>query len=107
VGFYGHLNKDLRTILRGHVRGRYSRVYCGRGSLHRCRSSLAASLSAALREPASTTYPKDSDCAAGDGACFDEIRFRPLGAVTQPLMPWINRPTFQQAVEIRGHGSRR
>jgi hypothetical protein len=28
---------------------------------------------------------------------------RPLGAVTQPLIDWINRPTFQQAVEIQGH----
>jgi hypothetical protein len=28
---------------------------------------------------------------------------RPLGAVTQPLIDWINRPTFQQVVEIPGH----
>jgi hypothetical protein len=28
---------------------------------------------------------------------------RPLGAVTQPLIDWINRPTFQQVVEIPAH----
>jgi hypothetical protein len=28
--------------------------------------------------------------------------FRPLGAITQPLTPWVNRPTFQQTVEIPG-----
>jgi hypothetical protein len=31
------------------------------------------------------------------------VSFRPLGAVTQPLIHWINRPTFQQADEIQGH----
>jgi len=31
------------------------------------------------------------------------VMFRPLGAVTQPLIPWINRPTFQQVVEVQSH----
>ena len=35
--------------------------------------------------------------------CADAIRFRPLGAVQQPLIPWQNRPTQQQAVEVLGH----
>jgi hypothetical protein len=39
----------------------------------------------------------------GDQACFDSIYFRPLGAITQPLIPWQNRPTFQQVVEVQGH----
>jgi len=106
VGFYGHVQKDLRRLLRLPERGRYSRAYCGGGSLTRCRADLAASLQAALREPAAQTYPADADCKAGDPVCYDEIRFRALGAITQPLIPWINRPTFQQVVEIRGHGSR-
>lgn len=106
VGFYGHVQKDLRRILGLPERGRYSRTYCGGGSLGRCRSDLAASLQAALREPATQTYPADSDCAAGDQPCYDRIRFRALGAITQPLIPWINRPTFQQVVEVRGHGPR-
>ena len=25
-------------------------------------------------------------------------------AITQPLIGWVNRPTFQQADEIQGHG---
>jgi len=106
VGFYGHVQKDLRRILGLPERGRYSRVYCGGGSLARCRADLAASLRAALSEPAAQTYPADSDCRAGDPVCYDEIRFRALGAITQPLIPWVNRPTFQQVVEVRGHGSR-
>ena len=47
---------------------------------------------------------KDSVCknAGQDGSqtCFDSIYFRPLGAITQPLLPWQNRPTYQQAVQI-------
>jgi hypothetical protein len=39
----------------------------------------------------------------GDQKCFDSVMMRPLGAVTQPLIDWINRPTFQQAVEIPSH----
>jgi hypothetical protein len=39
----------------------------------------------------------------GDQKCFDSVMMRPLGAVSQPLIDWINRPTFQQADEIQGH----
>ena len=35
--------------------------------------------------------------------CFDAIRFRATGGVTQPDMVWMDRPTFQQAVQIQGH----
>jgi hypothetical protein len=33
--------------------------------------------------------------------CADAIRSRPAGAITQPFINWVNRPTFQQAIEIR------
>jgi hypothetical protein len=39
-------------------------------------------------------------------ACFDAIRYRPLGLVSQPLQPWQNRPTQQQVVEVTGHRPR-
>jgi hypothetical protein len=101
TGFYGYVQKDLRTLLKQHVRGRYGRVWCGGGSLARCRAALTASLRTAAAEPAAKVYPGDADCPAGDQRCWDAIRFRPLGAVTQPLIPWVNRPTFQQTVEIK------
>ena len=67
-------------------------------------AALAASLKAALSVPASALYSGDTVCrnAGQDGSqtCFDSIFFRPLGAITQPLLPWQNRPTYQQAVEI-------
>ena len=36
--------------------------------------------------------------------CSDSIQFRAIGAITQPLIEWVNRPTFQQADEIMGRG---
>ena len=36
--WFGYVRKDLRTLLGGKVKGRYGKVYCGKGSLKRCRS---------------------------------------------------------------------
>jgi hypothetical protein len=100
VGFYGIVQKDLRSALGERVAGPLNRVYCGAGSLARCRAALVSSLSQAIAEPAPQVYPADGVCPAGDQMCSDSIQFRAIGAITQPLIEWINRPTFQQAVEI-------
>jgi hypothetical protein len=114
-GWWGYASKDLRRVLGRRERGRYSRVYCGsayRGrhtrkrTLRGCRSALLNSLIKAARTPESGLY-QDDVCKAqgrqGDQACYDDVMFRPLGAVSQPLIPWINRPTFQQVVEVQSH----
>jgi hypothetical protein len=99
--WYGHVSKDLRSVLGRRVRGAYSREYCGRGSLARCRQMLASTLRAAARVPATEIYKGDPECSAGDQWCWDAVRFRPVGGATQPLIHWINRPTYQQANEIQ------
>jgi hypothetical protein len=101
-GWYGYINKDLRQVLGRKVRGRYSRTYCGGGKLKACRAVLARSLANALKLSRARVYSGDPDCEDGDQWCWDAVRQRPLGAITQPLIHWINRPTFQQAVEIQG-----
>ena len=102
-GWYSFVQKDLRTLLGKRVRGRWSRTYCGRGKLRRCRRALTRSLKEALAVGPAELY-KDGVCADegrdGEQACFDSIWHRPLGGITQPLIPWQNRPTFQQVVEI-------
>jgi penicillin amidase len=109
-GWYGYASKDLRRVLGLPVKGRYSRVYCGYagGKLANCRSDLIATLKTALKhDDPQTLYGGDPVCQDagrdGDQKCYDAVRMRPLGAVTQPLIDWINRPTFQQVVEIQGH----
>jgi acyl-homoserine lactone acylase PvdQ len=103
-GWYGYVDKDLRTILGEPVKGRFSRVYCGHGSLSKCRQALVESLERALAHDSDAElYPgqPDGNCTFGDAqACNDAIRHRATGAVTQPAIPWIDRPTFQQVVEI-------
>ena len=103
VGFYGIVQKDLRGALGQRVLGPLNRVYCGDGSLKRCRAALETSLRAAIAESPAQVYPADKACAAGDQMCSDSIQFRAIGAITQPLIPWINRPTFQQADELLGY----
>ena len=99
-GWYGYVQKDLRTVLGKRVKGRYSRKYCGGGKLRKCRQALLGSLKRALAVPAEELYGSES-CDGGDPQwCHDAVQFRALGAITQPPMHWINRPTFQQAVEI-------
>jgi hypothetical protein len=61
---------------------------------------LLTSLTAALAEPAGTTYPGDDHCAAGDQWCADAILQSPLGGITHALTAWQNRPTYQQVVSF-------
>jgi acyl-homoserine lactone acylase PvdQ len=109
-GWYGYAAKDLKTVLGQDVKEPYARTFCGKGDLADCRRALRQSLKAALAVPASQLYSGDPVCQKeqkdGDQWCYDAVSFRALGAISQPLIPWINRPTYQQAVEIRGHRPR-
>jgi acyl-homoserine lactone acylase PvdQ len=117
---YGQVQKDLRDLLRVRgVRGRYSRVYCGGGRLSRCRAMLASTLSQAVDTPADKVYGADKVCdsqptvgpadpmrKSHNQMCWDAIWQQAASAIESPLIPWQNRPTFQQAVEIEGHRPR-
>lgn len=109
-GWYGYAKKDLDTVLENKVKEPYARTFCGKGDLAACRTALRQSLKAALKIPASQLYSGDATCQKakrdGDQTCFDAVSFRALGGITQPLIPWINRPTYQQAVEVKGHRPR-
>jgi acyl-homoserine lactone acylase PvdQ len=124
AGWWGYVSKDLRGVLRpkpkpvirrrhGHkvrrarrdpLKGRYSRAYCGRGSLKRCRAALRASLRQALGVSRTQLYGQGSDCrATPEASCFDENRSTVASGISIPDFPFQNRPTFQQVVEVQGH----
>jgi hypothetical protein len=109
TGWYGYAHKDLRRVLGLKVRAPYAKRYCGGGKRGRCASALRGALAEALAVDPATLY-RDAECAAagapGDQACFDKIAFRALGAITQPMIGWQNRPTYQLAVEVQGHRPR-
>ncbi|MGB0120043.1 MAG: penicillin acylase family protein [Solirubrobacterales bacterium] len=113
-GFYSYANKDLRTLLAKSkkrkkarksalkkIKGKYSRVYCGKGSRKACRAMLISTLATATTvDP----YPAaEATCTFGDKqACFDAIKYRALGGLKVPDQPWQNRPSYQQAVQVGG-----
>jgi acyl-homoserine lactone acylase PvdQ len=101
-GWYSFVQKDLRHALGRRVRG-WPRTFCGRGRRSACRAALEGSLRDALADDPATLY-RDEVCAeagrAADQDCYDALWHRPLGGITQPLIPWQNRPTFQQVVEF-------
>jgi acyl-homoserine lactone acylase PvdQ len=114
ISSYGYVQKDLRDALGVSVGGPYSRVYCGNGNLGACRTALLNSLNDALAHDSDAElYPQDPlpappnqhGCQKGTNAQArnDKICFMAVGAITQPNIPWQNRPTFQQAVEVQGH----
>jgi hypothetical protein len=108
-GWFGYVDKDLRRLLGKRVRAPLSRRYCGGGSLRRCRDLLVASLRDAAREVrerhGELTAARVPATCERDSGC-DQIEFITAGAVGIDPIPWQDRPTFQQIVEVQGHRPR-
>ena len=98
-GWYGYVSKDLRTELGMKVRGRFSRRYCGNGSLKACRASLWAAIQAAATQLKTTEGPNPKDWSSS--ATAERISFIP--GLIPFTMRWTNRSTFQQVIEFTGH----
>jgi hypothetical protein len=100
-GWYGFVFKDVRDLFdRKHVRGRWSRVYCGGGSKAKCRSVLLKSLASALAVSKNDLYAHGACADDPDAACYDQNFWTVASAVSIPPFPFQNRPTFQQTVEV-------
>jgi hypothetical protein len=101
-GWYGYLDKDLRSLLERDVRGPFSRRYCGAGVLATCRDALWAALDAAAAQLEATQGPAPSSWRAD--ATGERIRF--TSGVLTDTMRWSNRPTFQQLMSFSSHRPR-
>jgi hypothetical protein len=102
-GWWSYVDKDIRAVLGQTVKGGLDQEYCGGGSLSACRDILISTLKTAAGTSASTVYPGDSLCSAGDQWCADSIVQRTLGGIKHYNISWQNRPTFQQVVEYTSH----
>jgi len=109
-GWYGYVDKDLRSVLGDPVDSPYSREYCGGGELKKCAEALQGSLKEALaNDDDATLYPGFPNPACNSQVspqpsaqwCRDSIRATTLGGISQPPIHWQNRPTFQQVVEAQ------
>jgi len=90
-GWYGYAQKALQMALGAATAQPYAVAYCSSS----CRSALIASLQAAAAD-ASRADDRATTTA-------DDIHYRSVGVGSVPDMPWQNRPTFQQVVDIPGH----
>jgi hypothetical protein len=109
AGFEMDVQQDLRQVLGRHVRGRWSRTYCGGGSLRRCRAILIGTLRAAAAQLVAR-YGADQShwvlptvCAVTTPPSCDQIVPTAAGAISVAPQPFANRGTFYQAVAITGH----
>jgi hypothetical protein len=98
-GLYSHVNKDLRRVLGQPVADPWSRAYCGNGALAACRAALWASLETAAADlEAEFGSPNVADWKRA--IADEDVRHTAVGVVSVPAIHWINRPTFQQVVQI-------
>ncbi|QIG42750.1 penicillin acylase family protein [Nocardioides anomalus] len=102
IAWYGYLSKDLRTVLGKKVDAPYSTGYCGQGSLAACRTTLRASLAAAVARVLSDQGKSSVNQLTYDKT-QDDIRANTAGIVGVRPIDWQNRPTFQQVVSFFGH----
>jgi acyl-homoserine lactone acylase PvdQ len=101
-GWEMDVQKDLRQVLGQPVQGRFSRTYCGGGSLKRCRALLSSTLlQAAAKLAPGQQLP--TTCAVTTPPSCDQIVPTSAGAISIPPQPFDNRGTFYQAVAIQGH----
>jgi acyl-homoserine lactone acylase PvdQ len=100
-GAYSHVQKDLRQVLGQPVVDPFSQTYCGSGNLAACATALWSALGQAA-PLLQTEFASPNVVDWKRTIASDEIRSSALGIATSPPFHWINRPTFQQVVQIGG-----
>jgi acyl-homoserine lactone acylase PvdQ len=101
-GWYGYIDKDLRSLLGKPVRGAFANRYCGAGDLTSCRLALIDALNAAAKNLGAVQGPDISKWRADANA--ERIHF--TSGILPETMRWTNRPTFQQIFSFRTHRPR-
>jgi len=99
-GYYGYLARVLRQAARRQTKVRYTALRCAGGT----RESCAAAVQSSLRAAADALAARFGSASPADWRAdpdADEIRFSLAGFARVSPIPWQNRPTFQQVVQIR------
>jgi len=96
---YGQVQKDLRRVLGLPEVGPLSRAYCGNGILADCRAALWSSMSQAAAD-LQAEFGSASVADWRRQVADEDIRHVAVGITAVPAIHWINRPTFQQVVQL-------
>lgn len=99
-GYYGIVRKVLLMASGEPVTSPYAVLRCAdTGTEPDCRAALVTSLNDAVGDL--TTEFSSSDPADWSvDPTSEQIEFRPFGLAEVDPMPWVNRPTFQQVVQV-------
>jgi acyl-homoserine lactone acylase PvdQ len=92
---HSYVDKDLRTLLRRRVRGRFNLRYCGNGSLAACRASLWAAISSTANDLAAAQNQPDPRLWRSEANRTD---FAP--GLIPTTFRTTNRSVFQQVLEF-------
>jgi hypothetical protein len=100
TGWFGYLDKDLRTILGEPAKGKYVVRYCGGGSLSKCRKLMWSAINIAGNQLQTKQGANPSAWRAS--ATAERITFVP--GLLPYTMRYTNRPTgIQQVLSFGGH----
>jgi acyl-homoserine lactone acylase PvdQ len=108
-GWEMDVQKDMRQVLGMKVGGRFSRTYCGGGSLRHCRALLSSTLLQAAAQlsakygSSTSSWKLPVTCQVTTPPSCDQIVPTSAGAISILPQPFDNRGTFYQAVAISGH----
>ena len=103
---YGQVEKDLRRALGRRVVSPYSRVYCGKGNPRACSTMLRKTLLMAAARTFEEVYGGggcrlNNGTQASEQMCDDAVNASDVTVAAVNEFHWINRPTFQQALQFQ------
>jgi acyl-homoserine lactone acylase PvdQ len=100
TGWFGYMDKDIRTLLGERVKGSFAVRYCGGGNVKRCRQLMWIAIDKAGGELAAQQGPNPSAWRAS--ATAERIKFVP--GLLPYTMRYTNRPSgIQQVLSFGGH----
>jgi acyl-homoserine lactone acylase PvdQ len=98
-GYYGYLQKTFRMALGEPLTAPFEELRCADGSEIGCATALAESLSEAveiLNDRFGSPDPADWRVDPED----EQIEFEAFGLLMVDPVPWVNRPSFQQVIQL-------
>jgi hypothetical protein len=98
-GYYSYVQKDLRQVLDAPVRDSWHTAYCEGGDMQKCRAVLWKAMEQAASDLEKEYGSKEVQDWMYDGS-RDTIHQKAVGLMEAPQMQWVNRPTFQQVVQV-------
>jgi acyl-homoserine lactone acylase PvdQ len=111
-GYHEFMRRLLQTVLAVPGHHEYRELLCaGTGIMSDCRNGVLTALDEALADlggigaeaswDGTTLYNAQMSMPGDTVEAYDAVQHQAFGLLTVPSIKWLNRPTFQQVVEVR------